>query len=168
VKRKDKKIRRGFTIVELIMAAVATLIVLSAVTVLLVDSQRGFNKLYSNINSNIIEGSFIAKNRFDSVVRKSSGQNCLIDTDGHWIEVYYYQSGSSPSVDRYARFYRDVNSLRVEYGLLNPKQTISFETICGNVSKCNFKKVGSSAQMLLTLSNDKQTTTTVSSAFMHN
>ena len=113
MKSKDNKIRSGFTIIELIIASIATLIVLSAVTVLLVDSQRGFNGLYNNINSDVVAGSFIAKNRFDSVVRKSRWQDCLIDTDGHWIEVHYYNSSSSASVDRYSRFSMDANDLVV-------------------------------------------------------
>lgn len=168
MKKKFKKLNCGFTIIELAIAAIAMIIVLSAVTVILVDSQRGFNGLYNSINSDVVEGSFIAKNRFDSIVRKSRWQNCVIDPDGRWIEVCYYQDSSSTSVDRFARFYRDANDLVVEYGQLNPRQTISVETVCGSVSGCSFKKVGSSAQMMLTLSNDKQTLTTVSSAFMHN
>lgn len=166
--RKYNKLRSGFTIIELVIAAVATLIVLSAVTVLLVDSQRGFNGLYAAMNGEVVTESFIAKNRFDSVVRKSSSEDCLIDAGGQWVEVCYYNSDSSTAVDRYARFYKASDDLLIEYGSLNPRQTISVGTICGNVSKCNFKKVGSSAQMLLTLSNSGQTLTTVSSAVMHN
>ena len=168
VKRKYKILYSGFSIIELAIAAIATLIVLSAVAVILVDSQRGFNGLYGSINSEIITDSITAKNRFDYVVRQSKADNCQIDSSGHWLEVYYYRNVESESIDSYARFYLNSDDLLIEYGRLNPRQTTSVETLCSNVTECSFKKVGRSAQMLLTLNDGLQTITTVSSAVMHN
>jgi hypothetical protein len=160
--------RCGFTILELVIASVAAIIVLSAVSVLISDGQRGWNTMYNNLNSPIVTDAYIAKKRFDSVVRKAARDNFLIDNEGQWLEVYYYESESVLSPDSYARFFVDSNDLNIEYGRLNPRETISVHTVCSNVSSCLFKQIGKSAQMLLSLNNGNQTVHTVSSAVLHN
>ena len=65
-------------------------------------------------------------------------------------------------------FYTANGNLNVEYGQLDPKETLSTETVCGNVSGCMFKQLGRSIQMILKLDNGTQTNTVVSSAVTHN
>ncbi|GAH60491.1 unnamed protein product, partial [marine sediment metagenome] len=74
-------------------------------------------------------------------------------------------------VDHYARFSESEanGELNIEYGSVNPRKTLTTNTICGNVVGCVFfKGVGYSAQMILTLDNGSETITVVSSAVMHN
>jgi len=160
--------RRGFTLIELIIAAAIIVIVLLAVGVALVDGQRGWSNMYNRTQSDVVTESYAARRKFDVVMRKASGQSFSLGVDGSYIEVYYYASGSSPDVDRYARFYVANGNLYVEYGQLSPKTTLSTETVCGNVSSCVFKQAGRSAQMILTLDDGEQDNTVLCSAVSHN
>jgi len=92
----------------------------------------------------------------------------LLDSAGSWVEVYYYSDPNSVVVDQYARFISSNSQLIVEYGEVEPRQTLNTETICDNVSSCVFKSAGSSVQMVLTLDDGSQSTTIVASAVMHN
>jgi len=159
---------RGFTLIELIIAIVIIVIVIFAIGVVVVNSQRGWNIMYNRIYSDTVTDSYVARRKFDTVMRKASGESFLLDGTGSWLEVYYYADEDSVVVDRYARFYVANGDLNVEYGQLNPKVTQTVETVCGNVSGCTFKQAGRSAQMILTLDNGEQNSTVVSSAVTHN
>ncbi len=162
--------RRGLTLVELMVAIMLLVIFISAVAVILIDSQLGWSTMYSRIYSGVATDGYIARKTFDATIRKASREKYLLDEAGNWIEVYYYADDESVVVDRYARFYyeQDNSQLNIEYGSLEPKETLSTQVICGNVSGCTFKGNGRSIQMILVLDNGSQTATITSSAVMHN
>jgi len=166
--KKSHIASRGFTLVELIITIIVMSIVVSAIAVVIVDSQRCWRVLYRRINSDVVTDGYVARKKFDAVMRRASGEIILIDNDGDWIEVYYYADDSSTVVDRYARFYEADGALNMEYGQLNPRTTSDVETVCGNVSDCTFKQFGRSAQMMLTLDDGTQKNTIVTSAVTHN
>jgi len=159
---------RGLTLIELLTAMAITLIVILAVGVALVDGQRGWSIQYDRIYSDVFTDGYVARKKFDAVMRTASREKFLLDDTGSWIEVYYYADDTSTVVDRYARFYTANGNLNVEYGKYNPTSTDTIETVCENVSGCIFKQVGRSTQMILTLDNGTQTNTVVSSAVTHN
>ena len=161
-------LKAGLTIVELMVAVGVGIIIFAGVTVLLVDSQRGWNRMYSQLYSDVVTDSFIARKTFDSIIRKSASAYSSIDDEGSWLEVCYYADEFSVVPDLYARFYESGGDLNIEYGTLDPKQTTSVQTICSNVVNCVFKKVGKSAQMILTTEEDSQQIATITSAVMHN
>jgi len=168
--KKKLTVRHGFTLIELVVAMVAAVIVIIGIGAILADSQRSWHRMYNRVYSDVVVDSYVARKRFDVVIRKASSENFLLDDAGSWIEVYYYADGNSAVVDRYARFYEsdDDDQLNVEYGKLNPRETLTTQTVCENVSDCIFKRAGRSAQMILTLDNGSQTATVTSSAVMHN
>jgi hypothetical protein len=170
--KKRKANRKGFTIIELMIATGLASAVVIGVGMLLVDSQRGWNRMFSRAYSDVSTDSHVARRRFDSTVRNASTQGILLAVDGSWVEVYYYSDPNSTVVDRYARFYTylngDNNQLLVEHGAVEPRQALNTETVCGNVSSCVFKSAGNSAQMVLTLNDGSQSATIVASAVMHN
>lgn len=168
-KRKANR-SKGFTIIELMLATGLASTVVIGVGMLLVDSQRGWNRMYSRTYSDVSTDSHVARRRFDSTVRNASTQGILLAADGSWVEVYYYSDPNSVIVDRYARFfiYGDGGQLLVEHGAVEPRQILNTETVCGNVSSCVFKSAGNSAQMVLTLNDGSQSATIVASAVMHN
>lgn len=139
-----------------------------AIGVVIVDGQTGWNHMYDRINSDVVTDSYVARRKFDSVMRSASRGKFVLDGAGGWIEVYYYADYHSTVLDRYARFYVADGDLNLEYGQLEPRATLGVETICRNVSGCLFKQAGRSAQMILTLDNGTQTNTVVSSAVTHN
>lgn len=171
-KKKRMSNRKGFTLIELMIATGLASTVVVGVGMLLVDSQRGWNTMYSRTYSDVSTDSHVVRRRFDSVVRNASNQGVLLSADGSWVEVYYYSDPNSAVVDQYARFYTysngDNTQLIIEYGAVQPRQTLNTETICENVSSCVFKSVGNSVQMLITLDNGSQSATVVTSAVPHN
>jgi len=161
--RKKRLINQcGFTLVELIIGIVISLIVILVVGVMLADGHRAWNVMYSRTYADVVTDGYVARRKFDAVMRKASGVSFLLGDAGDWVEVYYYQDVDSPLVDRYARFYVSDGSLNIEYGQLDAygiKTALTTQTVCGNVSGCVFRRAGKSAQMTLTLDNGTQTNT---------
>jgi prepilin-type N-terminal cleavage/methylation domain-containing protein len=167
--KNKKRNHPGFTLTELMVASAIAVIVVLGLSISLSDGQRGWNAMYNRVYSDVVTGSHIAARTFDRIVRKSSAKSFQIDSDGKWVEVYYYSDANSASIDRYARFsVTDNNDLSVEYGQRNPKEFLGTVTICGNVSSCSFIQTGRSMQMVLTLKSGLEELTTVTSAVMHN
>lgn len=159
---------KGFTLIELMVATMIGGIVMFGVAIILADSQRGWNAMYNRTYSDVVTDGHIARRTFDRVIRKASGQSLLLDAAGDWLEVYYYADANSIVVDRYACFYESDGQLNIEYGRLNPRATLSIQTVCENVQGCVFMAQGTSVQMILRLDNGSETATVVSSAVMHN
>lgn len=167
---KNKRIAnsKGFSLLELMMATTMACIVVVGVGVVLVDSQRGWNAMYTRTYSDVVTDAHVARRTFDRVVRNASSQGVLLDDYGNWVEVYYYSDPNSSIVDSYARFLSSNSQLTVEYGVVEPRQTLNTETVCENVSSCVFKLAGNSVQMVLTLDDGSQNATIVASAVTHN
>ncbi len=159
---------RGFTLIELITATVIMIFVVLAIGMALVDGQRGWNYMYNRVYSDVVTDGYVARRKFDAVLRKASREKFLIDPAGGWVEVYYYATDASTVLDSYARFYTAGGTLNVEYGQLNPTSTLATETVCGNVSGCTFEQLGRSIQMVLKLDNGTQTNTVITSAVTNN
>ncbi len=166
--KKRSTASRGFTLVELITAMAIMLVVVLAIGMALVDGQRGWSIQYDRIYSDIVTDGYVARRKFDTVMRMASRDKFLLGDAGSSVEVYYYANDDSAVVDRYAYFYVADGNLIVDYGLYPNKETLSVETVCGNVSGCTFEQVGRSIQMILTLDNGTQTNTVISSAVTHN
>ena len=162
----------GFTITELMVTAFISVIVIFSVGILLADGQRGWNDMYNRVHGDVATDSYVARSVFDRVIRKARKDRFLLDDNGDWIKVYYYENNDSTDIDRYALLFENDGKLDIEYGEvnseLNSELILAVDTICNNVSDCIFTKAGRSAQMILTLHDDAHTITTISSAFMHN
>jgi hypothetical protein len=165
--KKILEVRRGFSLSELMVTVLVTMILILGAAFIVTDSQRMWGRIYSRANSNVVQEGFIARKTFERLVRKASGEGFLVDPAGFWLEVYYYASDSSTTLDRYARLYESAGELVVEEGILEPRETLNVRTVSRCVQRCVFKGDGRSAQMLLTLSNGEQTIGVPVSAFMH-
>ena len=167
VKKKDKG-SGGFTIIELVIASVVSIVILLAIGFTAADNQRSWSKMYDRIYSDVTIDSHIARRTFEGLLRKSKSETLVLNESGTSIEACYYQSPDSTSLDRYFRLYLSGGDLNIEYGRLEPKETLSAGSVCSNVSSCVFTQIGASVQMILALDNSLQTKTVVSSAIMHN
>lgn len=161
-------LRRGTTLVELVMASAITTIVLAGVVVLIVDGHRGWRTAYDSAYADVVTDGHVATARFDAIMRKATPEGSSIDADGSWVEVHYYSSDSSTAVDRYARLSESNGELDIEYGQLEPRSTLASETLVTNVSACTFTQVGHSIHMVLTLDDGTRTNQVVSCGYMHN
>ena len=159
---------QGFTIMELVITAAIMSIIALAIGVVIVDSQTSWNVMYDRVNSDVVTDGYVARKKFDAVMRQASREKLVLGDSGGSVEVYYYADGSSTIADRYARFYTSDGDLNFEYGQLDPRVTLGIETVCGNVSTCTFRQAGRSIQMVLALDDGKQTNTVVSSAVAQN
>lgn len=162
------QLRKGLTLIELIMTIMISLIIILTVAISLVDSQKAWGRMYGDIFSNVAVESMVAGKKFDAVVRKASSENISIDPAGSWVEVYYFNDESSANPDRYARFYLQDGELVYDWGIRDPKQTLGLETLCHDVADCKFRTQGRSVQMFITLDSDDRAVTVASSAFMNN
>jgi prepilin-type N-terminal cleavage/methylation domain-containing protein len=166
--RKRIAAQHGFTLIELIIAMAASLIVMLGVGLVLANSQESWNNLYTRAFSDVAGDSNVAGRKFKAIIRRACRNSFILDDNGKGIKVYYYNDEDSVDVDRYAHFYELDGDLNLELGKLNPRETLEVQTISGNVSECFFTAAGRSAQMVLTLDNDSRKITTVSCAFLHN
>jgi len=168
-KKKRTANRKGFTLIELMIATGIASTVVVGIGAVLVDSQRGWNAMYERAYCDVVTDAHVARRMFDSVVRSANDNTILLDENGSWVEVYYYSDPNLVVVDRYAKFIENNNGeLTIEHGDLENGEILSEEIICGNVSSCVFKTSGRSVQMVLTLDDGKKSITVVASAFMHN
>ncbi len=153
---------------ELVITAAIMSIVALAIGAVIVDGQSSWNVMYNRINSDVVTDGYVARRKFDAVMRKASRERIVLGVSDSSVEAYYYADDSSAVPDRYARFYTADGDLNLEYGQLNPRVTLGVETVCRNVSACTFKQAGRSAQMILTLNKGTQANTVVSSAVTQN
>ena len=130
IKTRPNKLH-GFTLVELMITTSIMLIVGLAIGVVIVDGQSGWSFMYDRINSDVVTDGYVARKKFDAVIRDASREKVLLDSAGSWVEVYYYSTLSSAIVDRYARFYVADGDLNFEYGQLQPPSRTKKQT-CRN------------------------------------
>ena len=178
MQKKKSAIRDGFTLVELIITIVMSLLLILSVGIVLIDNQRGWTAMYGRVYSDVVTDGYFARKMFDILIRKSSREKLLIDNAGTWVEIYYYDDADSVAVDRYARFFYQPNDadgstgqLDIEYGIVSSdgvKETLTTETISKNVFSCVFITSGQSVQMILALGDGSQAITVTSSAVVHN
>ena len=69
---------RGFTLTELITAMAIMIFVILAIGVALVDGQRGWNFMYDRVYSDVVTDGYVARRKFDAVMRKASREKFLI------------------------------------------------------------------------------------------
>lgn len=162
--------RTGLTLVELMVASALSTICMLAVGAVFSDSQKAWNETYIKANSSIMLDSHIACKAFEATVRKASCERYLLDSDpaGRWIEVYYFASEASTSLDRYARFTVEGGTFYIECGIIDPRQTLYINPICNGVTAFSFSGSGHCIRMQMTLSNNDSDVSFISSAVPQN
>jgi prepilin-type N-terminal cleavage/methylation domain-containing protein len=165
---KKHPVPTGFTLVEITIAMVVMVITAASISTILVNNLTGWSRLYDSAYSDVMVDGYVAKNKFETVIRKASSTNISLDDNGAWAEVYSYNSTFSYIPDRYALFYTSGKDLKLEQGQLNPKTRLNVETVCTNISQCKFSRTGSSVQMELKLDSGTQTNTVLISAVPQN
>jgi hypothetical protein len=119
--------RRAFTLVEVLVTALAALILIIGISAMLFYGQRGYNTMYRRVNSEVVRNAYEARSVFDAVVRKSTVERYdpappdpMEPYIGNQLCVYYY---SDPTIllrpDRYAWFHLEGTDLILEQGPVN-------------------------------------------------
>ena len=163
--------RRGLTLVELATTMAIIPIVVLSVGLVLVGSQKGWNKTYNHVNDGSATDGYAATKAFESVVRKASKSSELL-SDGQLYVYYYNDTDTSTYLDRYAKFYSEEENLIVDYGTLdsegNPQTVTSTLPLAYNLKSVDFYDLGDCIQMVLELEDDSGTLTVMTSAIRHN
>lgn len=187
MRTKQNKIKYGFTLTELMVTIVMSVIVIFGVAILMVDSQRGWRLMYQRVHGQVVNDTYVAGGTFDSVCRKASIKQELVSPDRSSLEVYYYSDPlnlpdeTEPDPDRYAKFSAAGGSLSVTHGsivvpnvfdedagILTHTGDSSTVTLATNVTAGSFSAAGISVQMVLTINDGRQSLTTTTSAQRHN
>jgi len=168
MRMNNKQRNRGFTVTELAVGILVASVVLAGIGAFLADGHRGWNFIYNRAYGDVPTGSTIAIRFFEAAMRKAQADGFLIDEAGQWIEAQYYANDASTAPDQYVRIYVSQDELTAEYGQLDPRSTLTTQTICENLSACTFTQAGRSIHMVLTLDDGTQRQEIVTSAFMHN
>jgi len=104
--------RGAFTLVEVLVTALAAVILILGISAMLFYGQRGYNTLYRRINSEVVRNAYEARRLFDAIVRKSTVERCDIlspDEINGEIFLYYYYDETAPEAPE------PVDSLRYMY-----------------------------------------------------
>ena len=161
--------RRGFTLIELIITAVAAVIFILGITGILASGLKNYKTMYNRVNSDVVRNAYEARRFFDRIVRQSTikrydPSNADI-SPSNYIYVYYYSDPGNLNIvepDSYARFYRNGSQLMLErgtitgnFGAIPPnlptRSATSTFAIAKNVFSVTFKVFMYSVEMSLIL-----------------
>jgi len=170
---KTVRNNRGYTLIELMLGTVMSTILIFSMGIVLVDSQRGWSRMYNRVYGGLVTDGYVARKAFDAAVRKSSIKRARLGDDNDEVEVYYYDDPeTSTRLDRYARFYVTDGELLVDYGELdadgNPQGHPQTVTLTRNVKAADFSIAGACVQMALSLDNGSESVTVMASPVRHN
>jgi prepilin-type N-terminal cleavage/methylation domain-containing protein len=170
---RGTKFKKGFTLVELMMTALISSIIVLGIGILLADSLRGWRVMYERLHSPEADNTYAVRRMFDRVIRQAISQNAEVTiTDaGDSVTAYYYNSKYSIYADREVKLTWTSNDkiLTLTCSIVNPdKTTTKFsEEKIKNVSYCFFKSSNPpparthSIQMLLTIDNTVENNTQI-------
>lgn len=190
MKRSKIKIRRAFTLIELVVTMVMAVIVISGIAIAMADSQRGWNQMYDRVHGEVVTDAYVARVAFDAVCRKASTKSAIIGDGGGntYLRIYYFSDPFNlppepdPDPDSSATFIfdQDAKQLQVVHGtgsfVLDPstgktywQQASSSDPVilANNVTVCKFSAVGA-CKMILTIDNGKDSLTIMCSSVRHN
>ncbi|MHC4116259.1 MAG: hypothetical protein ACYSWO_02005 [Planctomycetota bacterium] len=105
---RKRKTGRAVTLVGLIVAMLATAILVISTLLVLALAHRGYRTFYGRVHSEVVRNAYEARRAFDAIVRRSSIRRCDLLNGNNELYVYYYSSPQDSSIrdpDNYARFY---------------------------------------------------------------
>ncbi len=164
---------RGLTLMELLVALVIVAIIVTAISVMFVDTHRGWLDSYAKIHGGAADDAAMSQVAFDKIVRKASRSKYEV-VGLEELTVYYYEDWqSSDELDRYARFYRSKSNpaqFYVEHGEVNEDDSDVLSTVllASTVSDLEFKPTSGGIEMKLSLDDGRESTTLVTTAILHN
>ena len=173
---KSVVFRPGFTLLEMAIGIIAAAILTMSVGILLADGQKYYNRLYTRVNGTGATDTYVVRQAFDAICRKSSWRKCIISPDGSELTLYYYRTGSTSIIpDQYAWFYISDGQLFVEHGDLKsgtwiPDTSIAATQVflASRVNKVKFSMQGTAVSVLLFFEQQTEALPVGCTAVRHN
>jgi hypothetical protein len=162
---------RAFTLVELAIGVVAGLIIILAVAISLGDATGAWVSGYNVVNAGVISDSYVAQKAFDREIRAASyGKLPVCNTTLNTGYVKVYKDDPIGNINAYRKFYLSGKTLILESGTVSGSTETSTGTqnVVTDVNGVSFNVNGRSAQMILNLTLNGKTETTVTSAYLNN
>ncbi len=171
---KRRANRGGFTLSELTVAVMISLIVVLSAGMILAGNQKGWSAMFDRVYSDVVTDGYVAKRGFDAIVRKSSifARLPVLGSTNEFVEVYYYDNVNSAEPDRWARFYTSGGELLVDHGNIDPSTGNTLTAwasmpLARNVTSVSFSVIGTNVRMLLNLDNSRELLEVRCSAVRH-
>ena len=151
--------RRGLTLVEMVTAMLASSVVLLAVTGVLAGNHKQWNQTYDRVNGQVVTEAYVTRQTFDRIVRQASAYWCTpMYLVGPSITLQLYTNiqnmGTTPALNRYARFSLSGTDLILEQGPLAgsgalgvPGTPDSTQVLARHVTIANFWRSGPCVHM---------------------
>ncbi|MCU0915118.1 MAG: hypothetical protein MUC88_11215 [Planctomycetes bacterium] len=160
----------GFTLADMAVSLAIGTVLILILTVLLADNQKAFNEAYGGAFCTVAEEGFTTRTIFRKTIRQAcaAAGTVSLAPDGSWVAVQYYSRSGVSAPDRTARFERSGNELLLRRGVRDTGQTLSVETVCGNVASVEFSLAGEAVQMFLVLDDGASSQTVNTSAARRN
>lgn len=158
----------GLTLIELLVTMLLCSILLISLSIVMLESQRGWRHAYNQINGGPASDAMVAKTTFEFIVRKATRLQYQIDAPDDMRVFYYSDWLNSADLDRYSRFYCQDGNLYVEHGQLGNMNSPSAVLLATDVSKAVFRAWPGALQMILTINNSPKPLTVAATAVMHN
>ena len=105
---RNQKIRRGLTLIELMITVLAVMILVVGISGILAAGHKNYNIMFKRVNSDVVRNAYEARRTFDRIVRQASVRRCDLLSSGNEIYVYYFSAPNNLGLvfpDRYAKFY---------------------------------------------------------------
>jgi len=160
--------RSGLTLIELMVTMLLCSILLISLSIIMLESQRGWRRAYNQIHGGQASDAMVAKTTFEIIVRKATRLQYQIDAPDDMRVFYYSDWFNAPQLDRYSRFYCQDGSLYVEHGQLGNMNSPSTVLLATDVSQAVFRAWPGALQMILTINNSPKPLTVAATAVMHN
>jgi hypothetical protein len=160
--------RRGVTLVELMMAMLASSIMFLAITAVLAGSHKQWNQTFDRVNGEVVREAYVTRQTFDRIVRHASAYWCTpMSGVSASLTVHLYTNiqnmATTPPLNRYARFTLSGTDLILEQGPLTGVASAavtgtpdSSQVLAHNVTVAKFWRSGPCVHMALIL-NDGRT-----------
>lgn len=173
----------GFTLIELMMTILISLLVISGIGVAMVDTIKSFPVMNERAQGSVVTDAYTARAGFDRFCRRASIKYSKpqIGNSSTSLEVYYYNSDTSPALDRYASFSVIGSNLYVTYGACSisgpatapvvnyfTTPTPGTEILATTVDSVLFTTNSADITMALRLKKGNQSMTITSTALRHN
>lgn len=151
----------GLTLVELMTAMLASSILFLAVAGVLAGNHKQWNQTYDRVNGEVVTEAYVTRITFDRIVRQASAYWCTpmyaVESS---ITLQLYTNienmGTTPALNRYARFALSGTDLVLEQGPLVgsgalgvPGSPDSMQVLAHNVTIARFWRSGPCVHMAL-------------------
>jgi prepilin-type N-terminal cleavage/methylation domain-containing protein len=165
--RRGQRVRSGLTLIEMMVAMLASAVMLLAVTGILAGNHKQWNQTYDRVYGNVVTEAYVTRQTFDRIVREASAYWCTpMYAVSSSLTLYLYTNiqnmATTPPLNRYATFSLRGTDLVLEEGPLTgwgPTAVAgtpdSTQVLAHHVTEAKFWRSGPCVHMALVIDDGK-------------